>query len=352
MRSQYGCISRNAQTLTILSDSVVVDRIPFHGFHIVASQPPKPAVMRHASLVNRIALLADHLRPSIQRTMSTPTASTTSAPAPLRVLLLHGYTQSGPLFSAKTRALHKAFQKAFSPRPVHFSYPTGPIRLQPTDVPGFSPDQLDAASQKGDKEEVEAYGWWRRKDCDDGTIVYKGMEEGLAAVAKCINEEGPFDGVIGFSQGAAAAGIVASLLEGEHRLRGFEEVEKKGGMNFPDSFREKDGFVQTPMKFAVVYSGFRAPGEMYDGFYIPKITTRVLHFIGQLDTVVEEERSRVLVASCEEERVVVHPGGHFLPSQRPWLDACVGFVKEALETGETTGKKEEEERVEDMDVPF
>ena len=300
--------------------------------------------MRHASLVNRIALLADHLHPSIQHPMS---ASTPSAPPPLRILLLHGYTQSGPLFSAKTRALHKAFQKAFSPRPVHFSYPTGPIRLQPSDVPGFSPEQLDA-----DKEEVEAFGWWRRKDSDDGTIVYKGMEEGLAAVAECIRDEGPFEGVIGFSQGAAAAGIVASLLEGGHRLRGFEEAGKKGGMKFPGSFREKNRFVQDPMKFAIVYSGFRAPGGIYDGFYVPKIRTRVLHFIGQVDTVVEEERSRVLVACCEEERVVVHPGGHFLPSQRPWLDACVGFVKEALGGGEGAGKKEEEERVEDMDVPF
>lgn len=311
--------------------------------------------MRHAShrrLMNRVALLADHFRPPTQGTMSNPTASTTCAPAPLRILLLHGFTQSGPLFSAKTRALHKAFQKAFSPRPVHFSYPTGPIRLQPTDIPGFSSDQLDAASQNDDEEDVQAYGWWQRKDSDDGAIIYKGMEEGLAVVAKSIKEEGPFDGVIGFSQGAAAAGIVASLLEGEHRLRGFEEVEKKSGMKYPDSFREKDGFVQAPMKFAVAYSGFRAPGQMYDGFYIPKITTKILHFIGQVDTVVGEERSRLLVASCEEERVVVHPGGHFLPSQRPWLDACVGFVKEALEGREKAGEKEEEESVENMDVPF
>ena len=279
--------------------------------------------------------------------------SATTNPQPLRILLLHGYTQSGPLFSAKTRALHKAFQKSSSPRSVQFSYPTGPCRLRPADVPGFSPsDQADGAAKYDSKGEVEAYGWWQRKDSTNEGIVYKGIEEGLAAIAKCIREEGPFDGVIGFSQGATAAGMVASLLEGEYRLRGFEETEKAGGMKYPQSFRAEDVFVQPPLKFAIVYSGFRAPGERYDGFYKPKIKTKLLHFIGQLDTVVEEERSRGLVACCEEERVVVHPGGHFLPSQRPWLDACIAFVREALEGEKKGNTREEEDSVEDMDVPF
>lgn len=74
----------------------------------------------------------------------------------------------------------------------------------------------------------------------------------------------------------------------------------------------------------------------------------------------EESRSRGLIAVCEDARVVTHPGGHFLPSQRPWLDAAVGFVRECLEAaggddggGGSNGRgKKKEERVEDMDVPF
>ena len=308
--------------------------------------------MRHAPLrasIDRLALLAHHLLPQAQGTMSSAATTDTQT---LRILLLHGYTQSGPLFSAKTRALYKAFQKSFSPRSIQFSYPTGPHRLRATDIPGSSPDQADSA-ENDSKGEVEAYGWWQRKDSIGAGIVYNGIEEGLAAIAKCIREEGPFDGVIGFSQGATAAGMVAGLLEGEYRLRGFEETEKAGGMKYPESFWGEDGLVQPPLKFAIVYSGFRAPGERYDGFYKPKIKTKLLHFIGQLDTVVEEERSRGLVACCEEEKVVVHPGGHFLPSQRPWLDACVVFVREALEGDKKRDtREEEEESVEDMNVPF
>jgi len=193
-------------------------------------------------------------------------------------------------------------------------------------------------------------------------VVYEGLEEGLDAIAGCIRDKGPFEGVVGFSQGAAAAAMVASLLEGRGRVEAFQRGEREGGgMRFPDSFlAEKDdddggGFVQGPLKFAVCYSGFCAPGRRYGAFYEPRIGTRVLHVLGQVDVVVEEGRGRALVGVCEggEGRVVVHPGGHFVPSQKPWLDAVVGFVRECVEGVEgREEEEEEEEKVEDMDVPF
>lgn len=192
--------------------------------------------------------------------------------------------------------------------------------------------------------------------------MYEGLEEGLGAIAKAIRDEGPFDGVVGFSQGAAAAGMVASLLEGRRRREAFEEAEKRGGMKYPDTFLSSEGegekgggngFVQGPLKFAVCYSGFRAPGKRYAAFYEPKIKTPILHVLGQLDVVVDEVRARALVSACEggEGRVVVHPGGHFVPSQKPWLDAVVRFVRGCVERGEGEGEKVDG-KVEDMDVPF
>jgi len=88
------------------------------------------------------------------------------------------------------------------------------------------------------------------------------------------------------------------------------------------------------------------------------VGTPVLHFLGSLDSVVEESRTLSLVEACEGEgvgRVIYHPGGHFLPSQRLFLDRVAGFVRECVEGVEVKrGKKEkeEEESVEDMDVPF
>lgn len=185
--------------------------------------------------------------------------------------------------------------------------------------------------------------------------MYDGLERGLEAIARCIREEGPFEGVVGFSQGAAAVAMVASLLEGSPRLEAFRRAEEGGGMPFPASFLAGDGegFVQGPLKFAVCYSGFCALGTLYGAFYEPKVRTRVLHVLGQVDVVVDEGRGRELVGACEggEGRVVVHPGGHFVPSQKPWLDAVVGFVRECVKGG--GGREEEKEvSVEGMDVPF
>ena len=148
--------------------------------------------------------------------------------------------------------------------------------------------------------------------------------------------------------------MVAGLLE-PGRLKSFVDAaaHHKIFEKFPVGFHH----TQAPFKFAIIYSGFMAPGSRYACFYDPPIKTPTLHFIGSLDGVVEEARSRVLVERCEGAREVVHPGGHFLPSQRPWLDAAVKFVRECLDGKEVGGggrgeKGTEEDAVETMDVPF
>lgn len=276
---------------------------------------------------------------------STPTQ-------PVKVLMIHGYTQSGPNFHAKTRALEKNLQKAF-PAGISLHYPTAPIRLARADIP-FAVS--DSANAEGEVEEPDAWAWWRRKG-DGVPYTYEGLETGLAHIAHVLKTEGPFDGVIGFSQGGAAAGMLASLLE-PGRRKAFEDQYPADGMRYPESF-EADGSVEgaihPPLKFAVSYSGFAAHDTpLYQGFYVPKIKTPMLHFLGTLDTVVDETRSLALVNACEtsEGRVVYHPGGHFLPaSQKAYVSALVGFMKDVLVAAESGGKKQEES-VEDMDVPF
>jgi hypothetical protein len=176
--------------------------------------------------------------------------------------------------------------------------------------------------------------------------VYEGLELGLDKIADVLKAEGPFDGVVGFSQGGACAGMIASLLEPGRE----SAFEKSGGMEYPKSFKD---IHHPPMKFAVSYSGFAATGENpYKAFYEPKISTRMLHFLGSQDVVVDEKRSLALVEACthrEEKYVVYHPGGHFLPStQKASVNALVGFIMEVM-NAEEGGEKEE--RVEDMDVP-
>jgi len=269
--------------------------------------------------------------------------------------MLHGFTQSGPLFHAKTRALEKNLQKAFPSIKLH--YPTAPIRLPKTDLPTSDrtkPESEDAADVAGD--DLDAWGWWRKKG-EAEPFTYEGIELGLARIVEVLKSEGPFDGVIGFSQGGAATGMVASLLE-PGRREAFEAAQAKGGMRFPESFENDTGLVEElihpPLKFAVSYSGFAASANpLYQAFYEPQIRTPMLHFLGSVDTVVEEKRSLRLVDSCvdgrKDGRLVYHPGGHFLPSsQRQYVSALISFIKEVTEG--TAGASDE--RLEDLDVPF
>jgi hypothetical protein len=286
-----------------------------------------PTLIRHINIRNPNTLI-----------QKSNMSSTTDPSRKLRILMLHGYTQSGPLFHAKTKALEKSLAKAFpaAPAPGHLAthpggislhYPTAPIKLETHDIPGF--------------------------------------ERGLATVAETISSEGPFDGVIGFSQGGAAAGMVAALLE-EGRREAFEASQSKGGIRFPDSFTRDSGYieegVQGPLKFAVSYSGFAAStNPLYQAFYEPQISTPMMHFLGSLDTVVSEERSLRLVEACKDgkgkdggvQRVVYHPGGHFLPSsQKQYVAALVAFIREVMSEQAAAGPGKKEERVEDMDLPF
>lgn len=282
--------------------------------------------------------------------------STSNTPRRLRILMLHGFTQSGPLFHAKTRALEKNLKKAF-PAPtydVEMVYPSGPIRVRPVDLPdSFSVKDAEGA------EDSQNYAWWVRKG-DGEPFRYEGIETGMERVAQTIRTQGPFDGVVGFSQGGAAAGMVASLLE-PGRREAFAEAQKKGGMPYPTSFEEDSGYVeeavQPQMRFAVSYSGFGATtNPLYTGFYEPKLKTPMLHFLGSVDTVVEEARSLRLVDACEGgrgvdgRRVVYHPGGHFLPSsQREYVAALVGFIKEAMGWDEGTKQNMDDK---ELDMPF
>lgn len=266
---------------------------------------------------------------------------------PLKILMLHGYTQSGQLFHAKTRALEKHLQKAF-PGSI-LSYPTGPLRLKPSDVPGFDTTN----SSDNDDVEAAAHGWWRRSNTADPP-EYVGMEDGFSEVAKTLTTEGPFDGVAGFSQGAALAAMVSSLLEGQRRKDAFQVFHSQSSLSisFPSSFLDLQ---HPPLKFCIMYSGFVAPGERYRAFYDPHISTPSCHFIGSLDSVVEEKRCQALVAAFGGEpkaQVVFHPGGHFLPSSRQFLDLLVDFIRNVIRPDVQKTTKEAEEPVEDMDVPF
>ncbi|KAF3910253.1 hypothetical protein ABW21_db0204537 [Orbilia brochopaga] len=233
---------------------------------------------------------------------ASPNANSSMA---LNILMLHGKTQSGPLFHAKTRALEKYLIKTCAPVRLAFHYPTAPHRLHLRDIPDVDPALLQADDDGDDGE--GAYTWWRK---DESTGEYKGLDETWTFLSEYLDKKGPFAAAIGFSQGAGLAALLAAALE-PARAR-------------PESFTA--AFANNkhpPLKFAVAYCGFRAPNQEFRWLYEPPIQTPILSVLGSLDTVVDEKLARALVDACDGKRVLWHPGTN-IPHQLPYyMRMCI-----------------------------
>lgn len=117
----------------------------------------------------------------------------------LRILCLHGYYQNGPSFKSKLGSFRKMIGKyaelIFITAPHKAPAPPGSV-----------------------KEDDDYRGWWFNKD--DGTFKGSnengpaiGFEESVRLVEDTWNNEGPFHGILGFSQGACFVGLLCTLVE-------------------------------------------------------------------------------------------------------------------------------------------
>lgn len=233
------------------------------------------------------------------------------------------------------------------------------------------------SGDNGDDDDDSSDAWaWFRKNEVDGT--YRGFEAGVRAVADAIrssstsssastddndndsNDEARIDGVIGFSQGGCFASLVAAALETSTPPSGTSPPIRA----LPDPSTTPSPSAETPagqeadwswvpyltaannnhpLKFCVVYSGFYTPVPGLQWLLEnPLIQTPTAHFIGSLDTVVDEVRSQALAERCADPKVFVHPGGHYVPVAKQWAMALVGYIKETWEKAEKTGSAQVE----------
>jgi pimeloyl-ACP methyl ester carboxylesterase len=133
---------------------------------------------------------------------------------PLRLLCLHGFVQNGNVFSERTGSLRKATKSV-----CEWAFVDAPHSAK-----GAFPESESSLS---DADGGDPLGWWTSgENCtaSDGTWVRPsvsraavGFDESLDLLRSVLHLQGPFDGVLGFSQGAAMA---AQLLAAEPaRLR-------------------------------------------------------------------------------------------------------------------------------------
>jgi hypothetical protein len=237
-------------------------------------------------------------------------AATTVAPAPkIKILMLHGFAQSGPFFQIKTRAVSKILRETISncykvmADEVELVFPTAPLQLCASDLPGTCAEYRPCV---GDS---DTWAWWRNLDV---TSRYVGIESSLANLLLLAQKDGPFTGVVGFSQGATLAAIFASWCEAG-AVPGRGDALRETSHDDPLLGQLLSSPPQRPLDFALCFSGFRGTPRYYRGFYAPQIATPTIHIIGALDTMISRDNSEDLIASCLEPKVVEHLGVHFVP---------------------------------------
>lgn len=193
--------------------------------------------------------------------------------AKLKILCLHGYSQNGAALRDRSGGFRKAFKK--SRFDLHF-----------VDGPYVCADGVEEAASK-------RLAWWNG---GSSQTAYEGWDEAQAALST-VWTEGQFDGVFGFSQGAAAAAMLCADL--------------------------------TPRpSFGVFVSGFvprdrDAARRLLEG--VQDVPT--LHVFGEQDQLVTPERSRALTECFADACVVTHPGGHTIPSSAAVRAQVTEFVE-------------------------
>jgi pimeloyl-ACP methyl ester carboxylesterase len=239
----------------------------------------------------------------------------------MKILMLHGYAQTGDTFRRKVRRLETGLRQIDAK--AEFVYLDGPIKLETHDIPGSTA----AYHHKG---EHDMRAWF------DLRIVRNpptGIHRSLDLLAAVLKNQGPFDGIVAFSQGTVVGAMVASLLQGDVRRRAYEAALEQLDdiLDYPESFLD---IRHPPLKFALFYASRVGTGD-YSGwmYQYPRIETPFCHFYGKWDPMVSyEERDAVLdrVRGDEEAIVVAHGGGHFVPTDCQSIEAACGFVRRCM----------------------
>ncbi|GAB6029269.1 Ovarian cancer-associated protein 2 [Chamberlinius hualienensis] len=202
------------------------------------------------------------------------------ASSKLKILCLHGYRQDGVSFKSKLGGFRKMLNSH-----VEFTFVTAPLRI-PQVVNG------DEAL-----ETVNQCGWWFSKDtpsfsAHDITNQSIGFEESIQMIEEEFIKEGPFDGIIGFSQGACLGAMLAGL----------QQINKLKAISF---------------KFVILVAGFKSKSSAHIEFLpVEKIQIPSLHVYGETDGIIPKAMSEELLQQFENPEIAIHPGGHYVPASK------------------------------------
>ena len=205
----------------------------------------------------------------------------------LRILCLHGYHGSAKTLQTQMRPLTRGLESL--------------AEFVCVDAPSLA---------TGD------FGWWhavsnvgddpKHAGVDRPTMRYEGWLKTKAWLISLFQQSAPFDGVFGFSQGAA----LTSLLVG---LRNPREAEDRISFDFAMMV---GGFASNDGSHAHLY-------QRSSEYGLPSV-----HIIGGSDFVVPSGNSDRLASLFKAPLILRHSGGHIIPDNPQIRNSVVAFLQE------------------------
>jgi hypothetical protein len=229
----------------------------------------------------------------------------------MKCLCLHGFTQNAESFRARTGSLRSKPLK----RVVDFVFIDAPHSAVGAFPDSESASLGSASSTSVDAGEVGPRAWFLPAENDDlkpdsppGTWVrpalsarYKGWEESEKTIRDAMEVYGPFDGIMGFSQGSLAASVaLASIPE-----------------------------LKSTVKFVVLIAGFNPLDDHFSRLLESEVplAPRSLHVIGSSDALVTRDRFESLISFYgADPRVFEHNGGHGVPTSAEFRNTVKTFI--------------------------
>ncbi|KIK61369.1 hypothetical protein GYMLUDRAFT_42956 [Collybiopsis luxurians FD-317 M1] len=192
---------------------------------------------------------------------------------------------------------------------VEMVFIDAPHVLQPVDLPAPSQMGYFAGFDSEPPSKEPQRGWWKTQNVQS---IAAGLEVTLALLKNVLKEQEKFDGVLGFSQGAVLAALLAGLLE---------RPEK-----YPSWF--EDGKApHPPFEFCIAVAGYKPLDPLGASLLTPGYNTPTLHIVGNNDIIVTPERSQSLIDASINGRVEFHEGGHFVPSKSAWRKFLADYMR-------------------------
>ncbi|KAK0456838.1 FSH1-domain-containing protein [Armillaria borealis] len=227
------------------------------------------------------------------------------------ILVLHGYAQNAHILS-----------KQF--------FIDAPHVLQAEDLFGGASESNESTLEASTEDPTLTPRGWFRAFADKTRAV--GLDESLILFRDILKER-TYDGVFGFSQGAAVAALLCALVlvpktNMEPYINRLEKPE-----SYPP-FLIDGKPPHPPFKFCVAVAGLKITDPLADVLFNPTYSTPTLHIRGKTDVIVTSDRSQELIDVSSNKRIEEHDGsltrvpGHFVPSKTPWRKFLAAYIRD------------------------